>query len=359
MQRRAVNRFPDPSLWLWTRRSLAQASDWWCATFKAQLFPPRICVVDGCCGAGADLVALRHRGEAIGIDRDHELIALANSNLQSHGLPASAQTGELPQQLPAGTEWLHLDPDRRASGEQDEKRSRADQFSPDLQTCLSLTKPLRGGMIKLSPSTHLDAELSTQFETSGRFRRIWLGNGGQSKQQLLLTGELADAPALTGTLGAQWGCARVAVLCDPGCAPNLLLGDGKVVDSVAQQPQRYLYDCHPVLHSSGLQSQWAASIPALSLGHSQGYFTSDNCVQSPWAQVFEIQEVLPWDQRRVKRWLRENSIGQVEIKKRLIDLDANQTQKQLRGAGSGQVTLLITRWDGRVRAIAGKRVGSP
>ncbi len=77
LQQRSSNRFPDPHQWLWTQRSLAQSSDWWSAIYKASLFPPDVTVVDGCCGAGVDLVALSARGPAIGIDRDEVLVTLA------------------------------------------------------------------------------------------------------------------------------------------------------------------------------------------------------------------------------------------------------------------------------------------
>jgi hypothetical protein len=101
---------------------------------------------------------------------------------------------------------------------------------------------------------------------------------------------------------------------------------------------------------------WAESVGTLPLGTSQGYFTSDTAFKSAWAQCFEVVEVLAWDNRRVKRWLREHHIGEVEVKKRLLQLDANEHQRQLRGADEGKITLLITRLGDRVRAIAARRL---
>ena len=125
-----------------------------------------------------------------------------------------------------------------------------------------------------------------------------------------------------------------------------------------EKPKRYIYDCHAVLHASQLQMTWAATVDAEPLGTSQGYFTSDQLSRSPWSQAFEVIDVLPWDQRRVKRWLREHKIGEVEVKKRLLQLDANEYQRQLRGAGQDKITLMITRLGDRIRAVVARRVST-
>ena len=77
-----------------------------------------------------------------------------------------------------------------------------------------------------------------------------------------------------------------------------------------------------------------------------------------WSQAFEVVDVLPWDQRRVKRWLRERRLGEIEVKKRLVQLDANEQQRILRGTGEEKLTLMITRLGDRVRAIAARRVAA-
>ena len=362
LRRRAAQRFPYAERWLWTERSLAQASDWWCASYKASRFPSGVTVVDGCCGAGVDLVALAGRGAAVGIDRDPVLVALANANLAAHGLTTSAaKVGDLPSDLQsdlAGDRaseqlWLHLDPDRRVTDSVERRLRKAEDYSPSLQESLEMARRCEGAMIKLAPASVIDPAVEKAFRSEVGLRRCWLGNLGECRQQLLLTGKLA---AIDQTAGAETDADHAAVLCEPHAQPLFIAGRQSDTEAGCETPKRFIYDCHAVLHAAQLQLTWAESVGAEALGTSQGYFTSDNESHSAWAQVFEVIEVLPWDQRRVKRWLREHKIGEVEVKKRLLQLDANESQRQLRGAGSDKITLMITRLGDRVRAVVAKRI---
>jgi THUMP domain-like len=361
LRRRSSMRFPDPQNWLWTTRSLAQASDWWCAKFKASLFPPQVHVADGCCGAGVDLVALAMRGLATGIDRDPVLVELANANLAAHNLPPTAVAGELPKdfsrQTANGSRWLHLDPDRRATNSMDRRLRKSEDFNPSLSESFEMMRLAAGAILKLAPGTVIDPQVESAFRNEVGLIRCWLGNLGECRQQLLLTGELAASDLAT-AVSNPTGQAnfRAAVLCEPNVQAEVMSGPFQETHMGELNPRRFVYDCHPVLHAAQLQSLWAESVGAQPLGTSQGYFTSDLAVNSAWAQRFEVVDVLPWDQRRVKRWLREHQIGEVEVKKRLLQLDANEHQRQLRGAGDAKITLLITRLGERVRAVIARRV---
>ncbi len=361
LRRRASIRFPDPQHWLWTPRSLAQASDWWCARFKASLFPSQVQVFDGCCGAGVDLVALAMRGSAIGIDRDPSLVAIANANLAVHGSPESAKVGELPRDFTAQgageSSWLHLDPDRRATDSIDRRLRKSEDFSPSLTESLEMLRHASGAILKLAPASIIEPQVASDFQKEFGLARCWLGNLGECRQQLLVTGELLKdkSEAAVAKLKNQPN-VRSAVLCEPNAPAAVITGPLEDTCAGELTPRRFIYDCHSVLHAAQLQMQWAESVNALPLGTSQGYFTSDTAVESVWAQCFEVVDVLPWDQRRVKRWLRENRIGEVEVKKRLLQLDANEWQRQLRGAGEAKITLLITRLGDRVRAVVARRV---
>ncbi len=350
MRRRAVGRFPDPSQWLWTQRSLAQSSDWWCARFKAAQFPDSEPVFDGCCGVGVDLVALAKRGETVGVDYDPTLVRLANANLEAHHLRPCAIAGSVPEDVPPQLSWLHLDPDRRSADGASRRLIDAEQFSPSLSQSLQLARRARGTIIKLAPGTKLDSLLSAN-ENSRTDVRWWLGNFGECRQQLLLTGELTNNP------NRVHENERRAVLCEPD-ATYQFCGLPHATQSGRDKPLRYVYDCHAVLHAAQLQVAWAASVNAQALGTSQGYFTSDEPIVSVWSQAFEVVDVLPWDQRRVKRWLRERRLGEIEVKKRLVQLDANEQQRILRGTGEEKLTLMITRLGDRVRAIAARRVAA-
>ncbi len=368
---RSRTRFPRPDNWLWTERSLAQASDYWTARYKASLFPINHTVVDACCGAGADLVALAGRGEVIGIDSDRRMAELSQDNARAHGYRVVVATEEIDGVWPVRGQWLSIDPDRRPSGR---RTTEADEFSPTLETVLMIVRSTRGAIIKLAPSTRIDNEQLKRMEDIGQ--RVWLGNQGECRQQLLLTGQLAEASM------------RKAVLCEPEAPGDfhgkngatkgnttaerpaherfglVYLGDPATSIDFCDSPGRFVFDLHNVLHASDLQTSWAELNNLRCLGSAHGYFTADSPLASPWARAFEVLEVLPWDDRQLRKWLRKRGAGKVEVKTRgmldrTIHIDANACQKRYSAVEGEPMTLLVTRLANRVRCIVARRLVSP
>jgi len=120
----AKRKVDQPWNWFWTKILLEQASDQWVAEQTAEDFPKGIQVVDGCCGAGVDSIALAQylkpssesSETVLPIDASGLACQLTRWNARQNGLvlnPRHARFEEF--DLPAQA-WLHLDPDRRASG---------------------------------------------------------------------------------------------------------------------------------------------------------------------------------------------------------------------------------------------------
>ncbi len=353
---------------MWTDRSLSQASDHWSAQYKAKLFPSHEPVIDACCGAGADLVSLAKRGEVMGIDSDPQMTHLAEDNARAHGYRVKVCTELLSSTWQGEADWLSIDPDRRATGK---RTTDADEFGPTLDDVLTIAQRMRGAIIKLAPSTRISDELLSKVDALSQ--RVWLGNQGECRQQLLLTGELMRSPS------------RRAVLCEPATmvrrpgivSSHLHLIPDQAHDSnpiefeaAANQfnsiscvdvPLRYLFDLHNVLHAAELQSAWAHENNICCLSDDHGYYTSDAPLDSPWAQAFEVLAVLPWDDRQLRKWLRNHCVGTVEVKTRAlqdhsISIDANACQRRYSSSEGEPLTLLATRVEGRIRGVIARRV---
>ncbi len=356
LRHRARYRFPEPQRWIWTERSLAQASDWWCASWKAKSLPAAIRVVDACCGAGADAVALSQRQEVIGVDVDPCMTLLTGSNVAAHGGGLETRTEDITahklRRLASEAAWLHIDPDRRPA---DRRTQRAAEFSPPLAVVLEAAQAFAGAIVKMAPVTYLPDELEEAVALLGQ--RVWLGNLGECRQQLLLLGDARNAPPGT----------RTAVLAEPpqtgdpqsGPPPAdstmLYAARPGTPPACTLQPDKYVYDLHAVLHAAGLQNSWGAAHGLRPLGDEHGYFTGDVRLDSPWAQRFETRAVLPWDDRQVRRWLRSEGAGIVEVKNRLFRLEANTYQRKYSGTGEVPFTLLVTRLGDRIRVIMAQR----
>lgn len=378
-RRRAKSRFPFPERWLWTDKSLSQASDWWCAQFKASLLPSGSTIVDACCGAGADTVLLSTRGPVWAVDIDPVMGELTRANARTHHgasdsekrfpVNTAAQSIEEfladPNASASGWKdaWLHVDPDRRP---QARKTRCADQFSPPLESVLEIAKRFRGAVVKLAPSTILDGDLEAALERDSV--RCWLGNQGECRQQILLLGELATSHVLN-QLKSELIIGpgkRVAVLCEPGSEPSEVAVFADVYREASSdfadyvdwksEPETFVYDLHATLHAADLQVEWGRQHELQPLGGEHGFFTGASMIESPWAQAFEVIDVLPWDDRKVRKWLRAYRPGVVEVKTRLAKVDANLYQRRYSGDGSQAVTLLVTQLGQRIRAIAARRI---
>lgn len=383
-RRRSRSRFPRPDLWLWTDVSLAQASDHWSAHYKAGLFPVGERVLDACCGAGSDLVALASRGEVLGIDADPALAALAQDNARTHGFDVRVHvarlSGKLPDKLPsdgsAQASWLSIDPDRRPDGQ---RTTDAQAFSPALDRVLQMARQCTGGIIKLAPSTRTDERLTNHIDAT--CDRMWLGNQGECRQLLLLTGALREFNGQDRDLhsrasnhrSSDRGQARTAVLCEPPTGDELTPGTNHIyqanpIDWAGSSPPAaevgaYVFELSPTLHAAELHRPWSVQQGLSPICESHGYYTSNTLISSPWTQAFECIAVLAWDDRKIRKWLRGFGAGQVEVKVRGVypmkmNIDANACQRRYSRAEGTPVTLLVTRIDDRLRGIAARRLPS-
>lgn len=385
-RRRSRFRFPQPDLWLWSDRSLSQASDWLSACFKASLFPPSVLAVDGCCGAGVDTAALALRGPTIAVDEDPWMAALAKSNAASHGQQIKSFAEPLTKASLRDAQWMHADPDRRPGNV---KTLEADEFTPAIEQLVQMLEGLEGGIIKIAPATRLSPDMNSWV--SENCTRVWIGSFGECRQQLLLYGQARVSECLRRMFEVsiphesvtqefpsnQPGVRMAAVLCPTDSASaqsfkykhhteNPIASfraelfaraeeEAEDVD-VDEEVGEYVYDLHAVLHASELHESWAAERGLAAITDARGYFTSDHAIDSPMAQCFQVIEVVSMDDRKLRKWLRSQNAGNVEIKCRLHTLDASALQRRYSSEQGDPMTLLVTRFGDRVRAIACRRM---
>nr|WP_231980617.1 hypothetical protein [Tessaracoccus coleopterorum] len=87
------------------------------------------------------------------------------------------------------------------------------------------------------------------------------------------------------------------------------------------------------------------------------YLSSDAPVVTPFATTFEIDEVLAYDVRVLRRWVADRGIGTLEIKKRAIDVDPAELRRRLKPKGRASATLILARTTAGTVAIAAHRLG--
>lgn len=429
LRKRAKRRFPDFENWIWTDRSLSQASDWWTADFKATLFPKNVDLLDACCGAGSDLIAIaRHqfaigdpetRSRVIGIDHDETLTQIARANLSQHGIAAEVIHDEFSIRAVeqflgkrrtgahlTAPAWLHIDPDRRPAQMGVEKKTTiADRFEPSIATVLHCAEKFDGIIIKVAPSTVFDP---SDLANAGQMHRMWIGAQGECKQQLLLLRDaqrsiserylnfrdpessvrseaqityLDSAACVTESINLDANntetaapAMRFAVAlqieeldrCVPAKPHIAICSEASVIndlehrsETAVESPADFIHELHPVLHAAEMQLRWASKFGLSALNYEHGYFTSSHIPQpadSPWLQSFRVLDVLGWDDRKVRKCLRGLDAGPVEVKCRGHKIDANLFQRKYSRSSGRPVTLLVTRFQNRIKCIVAERV---
>lgn len=332
---------------LFAETLLQQASSLSIGRYKARRFAGVGPVADLCCGLGGDLIALAEVGEAIGVDRHPVAALLARHNLAALGLEARVIESDVEAfDLESVAAW-HVDPDRRTASSPD-RTSRTvhlESFSPDVEWLREALRRRPDACLKLAPATPVPDDLAALGT------REWIGAEGETKQQLLWTGRFREASA-----------DRVATLLDDAGAPVARFGstDGdEETCELAEGPGAFAYEPHSALLTAGLAERWAASHGLARVAFGVEYFVGPAPIASPWSAVFEIEEELPFDRRKLKAWLRARNVGRLEIKVRRARVVPEELRRELKVPGDEARTLLIyAEPSGKHRVSVARRIAS-
>ncbi len=338
LRRRARLKFKRGGEMFFTRQLLEQATGEQIGVYKAQRFPAGVPVVDLCCGIGGDLLALGSRAKVCGVDRDEIAVVLAEANCRCNGLTSASLRVDDATRCELGqvAAW-HVDPDRRPEGR---RTTTLELHTPDLQAMQDMVAKNRNGAIKLAPAAAVPEGWEAEAELE------WIGNRGECRQQVAWFGDLARAPGQrTATVFAN--CA------DTSCT---IRGRAGLEIPVAPQVDRFVLEPHAVVLAAGLTGVLAAQHGLSQIAPEIAYLTGPNGVACPTLASFEVQEVLPFDLRRVRSVLRQRGIARLEVKKRGVSLSPEQVVSQLSVKGEEAGTLILMPKGKRVLAILCRRL---
>ncbi|SHN88612.1 RNA cap guanine-N2 methyltransferase [Geodermatophilus obscurus] len=294
-------------------------------------------VVDLGCASGTDTIALARAGATVlAVDTDPLARELTAANAEALGvsdrvwvvagdaveLVDAARGGEV-----AGCAAAVLDPARRAGGR---RQLDPDRWSPPWSTVATLLERAPHAVVKVAPG--LDHErVPTGVEAE------WVSAGG-SIVEALLWGRGVSSTWRRASLvrdGAVWELTADA---DPGPAPS-----GPV--------RGRLHEPDPAVIRSGLVSLVAADLGATLVDPTIAYLTSDGPTDSPWVSSYRVDEVLPFNLKKLKALLRTRGVGRVVVKKRGSAIEPETLARRLRGEGPGTATVVVTRVAGAPTAL--------
>lgn len=342
LRRRARTKFgADAADMFFTRDGLEQATRPVVADHHAARFLAAGVrrVVDLGCGIGTDALAFVRAGlEVVAVERDETTAAVARANLGPYPDLAEvlcADAEEVAPDLLGPGVAAFCDPARRnARG----RLWQVSDFTPGWDFVLGLLAGDRVAGVKLGPALpHALVPPAVEAE--------WVTAGSETVEVALWSGP-----------GAQPGVDAALLLPDDRLAVARPTADHPHAPLPVGAIGRYLYEPDgAVIRARGVAAL-GASLGARLIDPQIAYLTGDRLVDTPFAVGFEVLEVLPYDRKALRRWLRDHAIGTLEIKKRGLDVDPAELRRRLGSHGSGSVTLVLSRTPSGAVALAVNRL---
>ena len=335
LRRRARAKFSRADQMFFTRQLLEQATGSEIARYKAGRFTTSGTIADLCCGLGGDLLALSDQASCVAIDRDPLAVLLAGFNCAVHGQThVDFHTADVDDFTLSADAW-HVDPDRRVAGR---RTTRLDSCRPGPKSIARLLERCSDGAVKLAPATD---DLPRDWNEA---EREWIGTRGECQQQVVWFGGLARAAA-----------RRTSTLIDSAGRAHHFSGEPTVEVDWTSQARRLVFEMHAVVLAAGLSHALARAHDLARFSLSDGYWTGDRSISCPFVTTFEVEDVLPFDIKRIRAVLRARRLGRLEIKVRAVTLDLARLRRQLRVDGEGAATLLIAGAKPRAVAVLAQR----
>ena len=312
---KAKERFVDVENMWFGREALEQATHPAVAAYHASKFPAGKNVVDLTCGIGADLKAIAERGPAVGVELEPIRAACAAHNVPSAQIVIADAFNWWANQA----DYAIADPARRIDG----RRSvRFEDFSPDPIRLAEMMRPLKLGLVKLSPMCSDDdldrLNAGIEFVSYRRECREALANLGTEADQGNWAVHLESGDRLPAGL-------------EPIHAP---------------EPLRFLYDCDP----AAIRAHALDAFGFQALGDHPGYLTSNTELNSPWLRRYEVLYAGKGDLKSTRAAARKLGLRAFELKQRGAGLEPAPILRAL-DVGSDPVSFVAYRVGKSIRHL--------
>ncbi len=321
LRSRAAVKFGQLSEVLLTRDGLEQATRGVVARWRAQTLLAHGVrrIVDLGCGLGSDALACAEAGiEVVAVEKDPVTAVFARHNLAGVGVEVLTGAAEdLAPSLLDKDVAVMADPARRTG----KGRSwQVNDFTPSYEWVVSLVCQ-HGGVAKFGPGTPYEL-VPEDLEA------VWVSESGDAVE-VSLWGDRVPS--------AQKGRRRSAVVLPGGDSITV-----EPVEPTVGPVGGWLVEPDPAVIRAGAVDTLAKHLGGRRIAGRIAYLTCDAPVATPYGTVFEVVESFAWKEKALRAWVRDRSIGTLEIKKRGIQLDPAQLRKRLKLSGPHAGTVVIT-----------------
>jgi hypothetical protein len=302
-------------------------------------------VADLTCGIGADALAFAGVGlRVLATDVDEVTAALATVNLRHFPEAEVRHADGLTLDLAAeGVDGVYADPARRTRGGRRVFDPHA--YAPPLDAVWALRDQVPALGIKVGPGVPHHG-LPEDAEAQ------WVSVDGDVVEAGLWFGPLApDGPGRSALVlrtadDAGTRTSTRLLRAAPGGDPVPDVGD----------VGGYLYEPDGAVIRAGLVAHAAAELGGRLVDRTIAYVTTDAPAPvpssgPPIATGYRVLDVMPFNLKRLKAYLRERGVGRLTIKKRGTAVTPEQLRSQLSPKGDAAATIVLTRVSGAQKVL--------
>ena len=321
---------------IFTQAGLEQATRLTVAARHAQRFVEAGVghVADLGCGLGADAMALASMDLVVtAVEMDETTAACATMNLIPFRNATVVHSDAMSVSL-EGVDGVWLDPARRTTSTSGTKRIwDPEDFSPPLSFVESLAGSGRAVGVKMGPGMPHDS-------VPARCEAQWVS----------VAGDVTEV-ALWFNAVRRPGVRRAALVLGALGAAELTSGedfDGGPAAPVGPA-EGYLYEPDGAVIRAGLVADVALQLGGHLVDEHIAYICAPELHDTPFAKAYKVLDVMPFNVKALKSWVKDQGIGVLDIKKRGMPVTPEELRKQLLPGGSAKhkgkksATLVLTR----------------
>ncbi|MDP8203019.1 MAG: class I SAM-dependent methyltransferase [Candidatus Tenebribacter mawsonii] len=320
LQRRNSSKIPISNELLFTERGAQQASSWTIAKYHAKKFKDYNKIADLCCGTGIDLINIAKAKEQVyAVDLDADILKLAEYNCTNQGLNNINYEQAKAEDFNKKVDAIFIDPDRRSGNF---RKIAPEEYSPPFSKILELRELSRNIAVKLSPAIdykNLELPKDSTLE--------FVSENGTLKEILLCMGKLSTK-----------NCKRKAVL----LTPNLMLQNSDVKIDVSEI-QRYMFEPDPAIIRAGLVQELGSELDYMLIDSKLALLTGSQIIECDFGNIYEVDKVMKYDLKQVRKYVREKEIGELIVKTRGFPESTEQFRKKIKLNGDNSVIMFILR----------------
>ena len=318
LRQRAAKKFSRAEEMFFTREALEQSTSEVVSSYRAERFEKDNHILDLGCGIGGDTISLASRCFVTAVEQDPVRMAMVERNVDVYGLADRVEfiCADMTQIKLAG-DAAFIDPSRRSNGRRISKLS---QISPPIEFVRDLIRSIPDCAVKLSPAfDHSELEsLGGEIE--------FISESGECKEALIWLGKFKTTSKRATILPQR----ATLIYEDIEPIPVMKLG-------------KYIYEPDAGVIRAHLVEHLALKIGAWKIDEQIAYLSSDELLETPFADAYEVIDSLHFNLKEVNRRLVGLGAGRVIVKKRGVPYEPREMEKRLKLTGDREFILILTR----------------